>query len=133
HNLGHRMWLVPTRILAGRVEGLDRRGVGKAAARVDPEVVADEARGVADAVEPRRGELRVPAMRGESDVVTDRTQLGAIELNRRVDAVVRAPVGRARIEAEASNDGLERVARGAGESPVVECDRDGRASCRERV
>src|SRR5438046_5061912 len=90
-NLRDQLLLVVAGILARGAEGLDRGGVGESPARVDPEVVADEARGIADAVESRRRELRVPAVRGQTDVVTDRPQPWTVELDRRVDAVVRAP------------------------------------------
>src|SRR5207253_11092831 len=87
---GDQLLLVIAGVLAGRVVGLDRRRVGKPAAGVDTEVVADEARRTATAVVTRGRELWIPGVLRQADVVPERTQICAVELDRGVDAVVPA-------------------------------------------
>src|SRR6266516_2559744 len=122
--LRHQLLLVVPGILPRRVVRLDGCRVREAAARVDTEVVADEAPGRADAVGPRRGQLRIPRVRRQPHVVSERLQPRGVELDRRVDAVGHAAVRRPRIELEPGDRCLRRVARRARQAPVVEGDGD---------
>src|SRR6266700_1614167 len=119
-DLRDQLLLVVSGVLARGVERLDRCRVGEAAARVDAEVVPDEACRVADAVEARRRKLWVPRVRREPDVVADRPELRAIELDRGVDAVVLPSLWQARIEEQSRDRRLGRARSRTGQSPIVE-------------
>src|SRR2546428_2005656 len=74
------------------VVGRDGRCVGHAVAGGDTEVVADERIAARRAGRVRRVELRVPAVLREADVVALWRQGGCVELDARVDAVVRRAI-----------------------------------------
>src|SRR5882762_5924239 len=78
-------------------------------------------------------ELRVPGVLREADVVPLRRERGRVELDARVDAVVRRAIGRERsavvgvrgVERDTSRGRVRGTGRGTGEATVVERDADG--------
>src|SRR5207244_13525649 len=91
----------------------------------DAEVVADEARRIADAVEAWRRQFRIPRVLGKTDVVAEGAKLRAIELDRGIDAVVLPPLWRARVEERSRNGRIGRVRLRKRQPSVVACHRDG--------
>src|SRR5690242_14096999 len=96
------------RVLAAVVERRHRRDEGVAATGGDDaEIVADERARRAYATGMQGRQLRIPAVLRQPDIVSDRRQVGLVELDRGVDAVVRATPrragrsGGARIEGDA--------------------------------
>ena len=93
--------LVEARVLARVVVRRDRGRVGRAAADSTPEVVADERARRADAARVERRELRIPRVLRQADVVPIGVEIRRVELDRRVDAVVRRAPVRQRMRVEA--------------------------------
>src|SRR2546423_9910866 len=122
--------------VAGVVKGADRGGRARRAVEIVPEIVADEgvlARKEPTAVSPGRIQLRIPGMGAQAEVVAQRRQRGAVELDAGVDAVIARPVWRQRAS-EVRIDGIEpdpgarrlgRAGGGTGEPSIVEIDAQG--------
>src|SRR6266540_765579 len=106
---GHDLLLVVARVGAV-VVGADRGREARRPGKRVPEVVADEGGAWrAHAEAERRVQLRVPRVKAEPDVVAFRHEVRPVELDARVDAVVRGPEGARRVESKAGSGGLGRA------------------------
>src|SRR5204862_4733350 len=77
----HDLLLMEERVFACSVERRYRRRVRVATSVIDAEVVADEASGRANAARVWRRELRIPRVSRETDVLPDRREVRAVELD----------------------------------------------------